>query len=143
MRNGHLSPMRVLLRKMKDQRDSLAKATVVLNEEVQTSGGRLWEPPLGLTRKDLVDWLGEQVAQVRELKESIERQRGGLVRRGVEQRKQNGNQEKAKQHGPAGVDKPSIRAGGGGAKKGPGGTADRGLDERPSPKATMNTPAER
>ena len=131
--------MRVLL----SQRNSLAKATAVLREAVQTSGGGLWEAPLGLTRKDLVDWLGEQVAQVRELKESIERQRGGLVRRGGEQRKQDKRQEKAKPHGTAGEEKPSMGSGGGGAKKGPGGTADRGLDERPSPKATMNTPAER
>ena len=73
LRNGHLSPLRVLLRQMRDQRDSLAKATAVLNAAVRTSGGRLWETPLELTRKDLADWLGEQVARVGKLKETIER----------------------------------------------------------------------
>mgnify|MGYP006924463000 FL=1 len=51
LRKGHLSTMRVLL----SQLNSLAKATAVLREAVQTSGGGLWEAPLGLTRKDLVD----------------------------------------------------------------------------------------
>ena len=121
--------MWVLFRQMRNQRDSLATATAVLVEAVRTAEGGLWEAPKGLTRKDLAAWLGEQAAQVRELKESIERQRGGLVRREGEQRKQDGRQEKAKQCGPVGIDKPSMRSGGGGARKDPGGTADRGKDK--------------
>ena len=87
MRDGHLSHMHVLLLQMMDLRDSLAKATAVLNGTVQKSGGGLWEAPLGLTREDLADWLGEQVARVGKLRESIERKRGRLVIRGGEQRK--------------------------------------------------------
>ena len=124
MRDGHLSPMHVLLLQMMDLRDSLAKATAVLNGTVRTSGGGLWEAPLGLTREDLADWLGEQVARVGKLRESIERKRGRLVIRGGEQRKQDGRKEKAKQHGPAGVDKPSMRSGSGGARENLGGAAD-------------------
>ena len=84
----------------------------------------MWETPLELTRKDLADWLGEQVARVEKLKESIERQRGRLVIRGGKQRKQDGRQKKAKQRGPAEVDQPSMRSGGGGARENPGGAAD-------------------
>ena len=68
MRGGHPTPMRVLLVKMMDQRDSLAQATAVLNVAVRTSRGGLWEAPLGLTREDLANWLGEQVARVGKLK---------------------------------------------------------------------------
>ena len=62
LRKGHLSTMRVLLSQMMDQQNSLAKATAVLREAVRTSGVGLWEAPLGLTRKDLVGWVGEQAA---------------------------------------------------------------------------------
>ena len=90
MRKGHLSTMQILL----SQQNSLAKATAVLRAAVQTSGGGLWEAPIGLTRKDLERWEGEQVARVEKLKRSIERQRGGLDRRGVKQRKQGGHLQK-------------------------------------------------
>ena len=72
---------------------------------------------MGLTRKDLEGWEGELVARVDKFKRSIERQRGGLNRRGVKQRKQDGHLEKAKQQGAARGDKPSRRSGGGGARK--------------------------
>ena len=75
------------------------------------------------------------------------------MRRGGEQRKEGGRQEKAKQHGPAGGGKPSRRsgnAGGGmngeeggrGGGENPGAAVDRGLDKRSSNEATMNTSAD-
>ena len=74
-------------------------------------------------RENLADWLGEHSAQVRKLKESIESQQGGRVRRGGEQKKQDKSQERVKPHGPAGEEKPSVSFGKEGARQIPGGTA--------------------
>ena len=101
--------MRILLRKMKVQRDSLVTATAALVEAVRTSDGGLWEAPKGLRREDLAAWLGGQKAQVREFKESIKRQRVGLVPRGDTQRKQDGRQEKPKQQEPVWTESPARR----------------------------------
>ena len=74
LRKGHLTSMRILLRKIKAQRDSLVTATAALVEAVRTAEGGLWEAPKGLKREDLAAWLGGQTARVRDLKESIKRQ---------------------------------------------------------------------
>ena len=42
LRNGHLSPLRVLLNRLRDQKDSLFKATAVLNEAVRIAGEGTW-----------------------------------------------------------------------------------------------------
>ena len=103
----------------------------------------MWEAPKGLRREDLAARVGGQKVQVRELKESIKRQRVGPVPRGDTQRKQDGRQEKPKQQEPVWNKKPSKKAGGGGAGKEPEGTADRREDNKPLSEDARNPPSKR
>ena len=103
IRKGHLAPMQTPLRKLKVQRDSLVTTTAALVEAVRTAEGGLWEAPKGLRREDLAARVEGQKVRVRELKESIKRQRAGPVPRGDTQRKQDGpnNRSRSGQKSPA------------------------------------------
>ena len=88
----------VATKELRDWQGKLVRATAALIEAVKEAEDGPWEVGAGLKEEALRTWLGEQVARMDKLEESLD-QKGGRMAKGAQAREKQGSAEEGQRYG--------------------------------------------